>query len=284
MNIKIIADSTCDLPKELIQKHNIRIAPLGISLGDKILQDGVDITSREIFEYVESGNGICKTSAVNVAEYTEVYQEERPKCDAIIHFIISADMSSCYQNARIAAADFDNIFLVDSRNLSCAIGHLVLDAIELVEKGMAAEDIYREITARVPLLDSSFVIDTLSYLHKGGRCSTIQALASSVLKIKPSIVVAEGKMTVGKKYRGKLESVLRSYVTDKLSDKESIDTRRLFIANTLDKDNIALVDMIKSLATEILPFQEVYETIAGGTISCHCGPNTVGIFLIRNHM
>lgn len=281
MKIKLIADSTCDLPEDLLRRHDILVVPLTIAAGDKALKDGVEITPQEIFAYVESGKGICRTSAVNVAEYTEVYQQERPGCDAIIHFTISADMSSCYQNALVAAQDFDNIFLVDTRNLSMAIGHLVLDAAEMAHKGMAAEEIYHNITQRISLLDASFLIDTLEYLHKGGRCTTIQALASSVLKIKPSIIVKDGQMTVSKKYRGKLENVLRSYISDKLGDKENIDTRRLLIADTLKDENRRLLDMVKSLALDILPFDEVYTAKAGGTISCHCGPNTVGLFFYR---
>ena len=136
MNIKLIADSTCDLSDDLIQKYNIRIAPLNISMGDSVLRDGAEITAKNIFDYVESGKGICHTSAVNIDEYSRIYSEERPNCDAIIHFTISEDMSSCYQNARVAAEEFDNIYHVDSRNLSTAIGHLVLDAAELSAQGL----------------------------------------------------------------------------------------------------------------------------------------------------
>ncbi|MCL2527531.1 MAG: DegV family protein [Defluviitaleaceae bacterium] len=281
MNIKLIADSTCDLPAGLIQKHNIRVVPLSIVMGDKILKDGVEVTSNDIFNYVEGGKGMCRTSAVNVAEYLDVYEEESPKYDAVIHFIISAEMSSCYQNARIAAHDFDNIYLVDSRNLSMAIGHLVIEAAKMAASGMSAKDIYNEILTKINLLDTSFIIDTLAYLHKGGRCTTVQALASSVLKIKPSIIVSRGLMTVDKKYRGKLENGLKNYISDRLCNKESIDTSRLFIAHTFTEENQGMLNTIKPLISEILTFDEVYETMAGGTISCHCGPNTLGLFFFR---
>jgi len=281
MNIKLIADSTCDLPGELLQKHNIRLVPLSIVLDNQILKDGVEIAPNEIFDYVESGKGMCRTSAVNVAEYMAVYQEELPTCDAIIHFTISSEMSSCYQNACLAAEEFDNIYIVDSRNLSNAIGLLVLEVAELAIKNINAKEIHHKITQHIALLDASFLLDTLSYLHKGGRCTAIQAIASSVLKIKPSIIVVDGKMTVGKKYRGKLESVLRQYVEDKLSDKENIDTHRIFVAHTMTESNRLVVDMVKSLIYDILPFKEIYETTAGGTISCHCGPNTLGLFFLR---
>jgi len=254
---------------------------LSFLLGDDFYKDGVDITPKDMFQYVDRGRGICKTSAVNVGEYLQVYEEECPKYDAIIHFTISADMSSCYQNARIAGQDFDNIYLIDTRNLSAAMGLLVIDAAQMAAQGMAPQDISQEITRRIPLLDASFVIDTLAYLHKGGRCSTVAALASSVLKIKPSIIVSEGKMNVGKKYRGPLTSVIRKYIEDRLSDRDSIDTRRVIIPYTTTEQNHHIVDMVKSLVMDILPFEEVYVARAGGTISCHCGPDTIGLMFYR---
>ncbi|MDR2168067.1 MAG: DegV family protein [Clostridiales bacterium] len=281
MNIKLIADSTCDLPQELVDKYNVRIVPLSISKGGQALKDGVEIGPADIFEFMDAGLGICSTSAVNVAEYTRVYEEERGKCDAIIHFVISSEMSSGYQNARVAAEDFDNIHIIDSRNLSMAIGHLVVDAAELAAEGKTPDEIVGKINEIIPLLDAGFVIDTLTYLHKGGRCTSIQALVSNVLNVKPSIVVANGKMTVGKKYRGKLEVVLRKYIDDKLSLHENIDTRRIFIADTMTAENRPLMEAAKAQIAKTLPSAEIYETKAGGTISCHCGPNTFGIFLIR---
>jgi DegV family protein with EDD domain len=281
MKIKLISDSTCDLSTDLITKHDIRIVPLSISRGDELLKDGIEIKQKDIFDYVKSGKGMCKTSAVNAAEYVDIYAEERPKCDAVIHFIISAEMSACYQNALIAASEFDNVFVVDTRNLSTAIGHLVLDAAEMRDKGLPAKEIFDELNKRKVLLDASFVIDTLTYLHKGGRCSALQAIASSVLKIKPCIGVSDGKMSVGKKYRGKLDGVLQSYIKDKLEDTTTIDTRRLFITHTLDEQNYRLAETVRKWVEEIIPFDDVYITSAGSTISCHCGPNTLGILFYR---
>jgi len=284
MKIKIITDSTCDLPEDLIQKYNIRVVPLSIMMGDKFYKDGVEITPKDMFEYVDSGQGICKTSAVNVGEYLQVYEEEHPNCDAIIHFTISADMSSCYQNARIAAQEFDNIYLIDSRNLSAGIGHLVLDAAQMATQSIPAEEICNELNRRIPLLDTSFVIDTLTYLHKGGRCSAVAALVSSVLKIKPSIIVSEGKMTVGKKYRGSLESVVRKHLQDKMSDKENIDKRRAIVTYTTTPQNRHIVDMVKAMLADEYSFKEVLEAEAGGTISCHCGPNALGLKFYKKGM
>jgi len=282
MKIKILADSTCDLPEELLQKHNIRIVPLSIYVGEEVRKDGVDITPNDIFDYVNSGKGICRTSAVNVGEYLDVYEEESQKYDAIIHFTISAEMSSCYQNARVALEDFNDIFLIDTRNLSCAIGHLVLDAAEMVANGVSPKEIYDNITNRIDLLDSSFVIDSLSYLHKGGRCSSLAAIASSALKIRPCLNIDNGQIVVGKKYRGKSEIVLKKYIEDRLANSENIDTKRILIPNTMTKENQWLVERAVAYVKELLPFEEIIVTTAGGTISCHCGPNTLGLFFYRN--
>ncbi|MCL2361850.1 MAG: DegV family protein [Defluviitaleaceae bacterium] len=281
MKIKILADSTCDLPEELLKKHDIRIIPLSIYAGETVHKDGVDIMPYDIFEYVNSGKGICKTSAVNVGEYIDVYEEERPKCDGIIHFTISAEMSSCYQNARVAIDEFSDIYLIDTRNLSCAIGHLVLDAAKMATTGTHPKEINEEMNKRIELLDASFVIDSLTYLHKGGRCSSLAAIASSALKIRPCLNVVDGKIVVGKKYRGKSEVVLRKYIEDRLADKENIDPRRIIIPHTMTKENMHLVDMAVALVKELLPFEEILTTTAGGTISCHCGPNTLGLFFYR---
>jgi len=281
MNIKLIADSTCDLPAALVQQHGIRIVPLSIILGDKVLKDGIEVTPKELFEFVESGDEMSRTSAVNVDEYMQVYAEERPNCDAIIHFIISSDMSSCYQNACIAAEDYDNIFIIDTRNLSTGMAHLVLDAAALCGENKSADEIHRELLRKLELLDTSFVIDTLTYLHKGGRCSAIAVLASGLLKIRPSIMVKDGKMAVGQKYRGKLETVLRRYVQDKLSDSEKIDTRRIFVVHTMTEQDRYLVEMVKDLVAETLQFDEIIEADAGCSIANHCGPNTLGIMFYR---
>jgi len=281
MKIKILADSTCDLPEELLEEHDIRIIPLSIYAGDKVHKDGVDIKPNDIFEYVDSGKGVCKTSAVNVGEYLDVYEEERPGCDAIIHFTISAEMSSCYQNACVAIEEFDNIYLIDTRNLSCAIGYLVLDAAEMATKGIHPEEICKTMNERIELMDASFVIDSLTYLHKGGRCSSIAVIASSAFKIRPCLNIKDGKIVVGKKYRGKSEIVLRKYIEDRLSEKEMIDPRRIIIPHTMTKENLWLVDMAVKMVKELLAFEEVYVTTAGGTISCHCGPNTLGLFFMR---
>jgi len=281
MRIKIISDSTSDLSQGLIEKHDIRIVRLSIARGGEYLKDGSEITPRDIFEYFESGKGLCSTSAINTAEYTDVYNEELPNCDAIIHFIISSEMSACYQNAVVAAQEFDNVHVIDTRNLSTGMGHLVLDAAEMAAKGMAADEIVKAINALIPKVDASFVIDTLTYLHKGGRCSGVQKIAAGLLKLKPCIAVIDGKMSPVKKYRGSLKKVLQEYVEDKLADLSAIDPRRIFVTHSMKEDNREIVEMVKEMVTKTGHFQEIIETTAGSTVSCHCGPNTLGILFFN---
>ena len=197
MRIKISADSTCDLSPELIETYNIGITPLYIEKGGQNCRDGMDITPQEIFDYVRSGKGVCRTAAVNVDDYTAFFKKCRENYDAVIHFNISSDFSSCYQNACTAAAEFENVYVVDSRNLSTGIALLVLDAAERAEKGEDPKEIAALMRETAKKVEASFVIDTLFYLQKGGRCSTLAALGANLLKLKPCIEVKDGKMGVG---------------------------------------------------------------------------------------
>ena len=202
MRIKISADSTCDLSPELIETYNIGITPLYIEKGGQNCRDGMDITPQEIFDYVRSGKGVCRTAAVNVGDYTAFFKKCRENYDAVIHFNISSDFSSCYQNACTAAAEFENVYVVDSRNLSTGIALLA----ERAEKGEDPKEIAALMRETAEKVEASFVIDTLFYLQKGGRCSTLAALGANLLKLKPCIEVKDGKMGVGKKYRGKIDN------------------------------------------------------------------------------
>lgn len=184
MRIKISADSTCDLSPELIETYNIGITPLYIEKGGQNCRDGMDITPQEIFDYVRSGKGVCRTAAVNVGDYTAFFKKCRENYDAVIHFNISSDFSSCYQNACTAAAEFENVYVVDSRNLSTGIALLVLDAAERAEKGEAPQEIAALMRETAEKVEASFVIDTLFYLQKGGRCSALAALGANLLKSK----------------------------------------------------------------------------------------------------
>ncbi len=281
MKIKISSDSTCDLSRELLDRYKIDIVPLSVLIDGVPKKDGVEIVPQDIYDHVAAGGKIGSTAAVNTAEYTDLFGAWRKEYDAVIHFCISSEMSACYQNACIAASELSEVYVVDSRNLSTGIGHLVLDAAEMAEEGnLEAKAIFEELERRKQLLDVSFVIDTLQYLRMGGRCSALAALGANLLSLKPCIEVKDGKMGVGKKYRGTVEKALVKYVEDRLSAPETIDPRRLFITHSGGFDEAAL-QAIKKQALSLLPFEEVHFTRAGCTVSNHCGPKTLGLLFFR---
>lgn len=277
MNIKVSADSTCDLSPELIEKYHIGITPLYIIKDGRALKDGVEIRPQDIFEYVGSGKGVCSTAAVSVGDYMEFFGEALKTHDAVVHLTISSDMSACFQNAMQAAEEFPGrVFPVDARNLSTGIGHLVLTAAELADSGMDAADIQKELIARRDKLDVSFVLNTLTYLHKGGRCSGVAALGANLLGLKPCIEVRGGVMGVGKKYRGNLKKCMVAYVNDRLAGRDDLDYRRIFITHTAELDP-EIFQAVKTAVEATGPWEEILETTAGGTISNHCGPSCLGI-------
>ena len=203
--IKITCDSTCDLSPELYEKYDISAIPLGVTLGDDFHHDGVDVTAQEIFSFVDKTGVLPKTSAISMGEYTDFFKPYLDAGYAIIHINISSDFSICYQNACLAARELGNVYPVDSRNLSTGSGHLALCAAEMAQQGMDAEAIAAELTKLQSRVDTSFVLQTLEYLKKGGRCSSVVALGANLLSLRPEIEVTGGKMQVGKKYRGKME-------------------------------------------------------------------------------
>ena len=278
MRIKISADSTCDLSPELIETYNIGITPLYIEKGGQNCRDGMDITPQEIFDYVRSGKGVCRTAAVNVGDYTAFFKKCRENYDAVIHFNISSDFSSCYQNACTAAAEFENVYVVDSRNLSTGIALLVLDAAERAEKGEDPKEIAALMRETAKKVEASFVIDTLFYLQKGGRCSALAALGANLLKLKPCIEVKDGKMGVGKKFRGNLSNVMEQYTDTRLNGVHP-ELRRVFITHSgIDQ---AIIDRVVARVKELQPFEEILVTRAGCVVSNHCGPNTLGVLFIE---
>ena len=279
MKIKITADSTCDLPVDLIQKYNIDIVPLYIVDGKKTLRDGIDINAEAIFDKVRSGGEICSTAAVNVTDYIEVFSKLRERYDAIVHINISSELSACHQNAMIAAEEVKNVYPVDSMSLSTASGHLVLDAAMLAAGGIEAAEIQKEMTKRCEKIDTSFVLDTLEYLRRGGRCSAITAFGANLLNIKPCIEMKDGKLGLGKKYRGNLEKTFFAYITDKLKDQDDVDYRRIFITHSGLSDE--LLEKLRDLVLEYGTFDEVIINKAGCTISNHCGPSAMGILFYR---
>ena len=277
MNIRISADSTCDLSPELIEKYDIRITPLYIVRDGQSLVDGKDITPDEIYAHVNSGGGMCSTAAVSVYDYEEFFRKELESADAVVHFHISGDMSACYQNACIAAAEVGNVYPVDARNLSTGIGLLVLEAAELAQKGeLTAREIQQRMEQRRELLDVSFLVEQLGYLRKGGRCSSVAALGANMLSLRPCIQVKDGKMGVGKKYRGAYQKCLLQYVKERLEGRDDIDLHRIFITESggFTPEEVAEVE---AAVRSYQPFEEVLHTRAGCTVSSHCGPRTLGI-------
>ena len=280
MRYIISADSTCDLSKEQIERHHIEIIPLHIELGGKESLDGVGVCPDDIYAYVDAGGDLAATAAVNPDEYLERFEKWSAEYDFVIHINISADFSSCYQNACIAAEGFENIYVVDSRNLSTGHGLVVMEACQLAEEGLDAKTIVsrlQELTGRV---EASFILEHLSYLRKGGRCSSVAALGANMLKLRPCILVRDGKMGVGKKYRGNFESCLRSYVEDQISGRDDLDLRRIFVTHSkLPAQTVQIaIDTIR----ELQPFAEICPTDASCTICTHCGPGTIGVLFIRN--
>ena len=280
MRILISSDSTCDLSKSYVEEHNISILPLCVIKDGQSYRDGVDIIPQDIFSHVAAGGSMCTTAANNVDDYLTHFREMRKEYDAIIHINISAEFSSCYQNACIAAEEVENVYVVDSRNLSTGHGLVVCEAVKLVEEGKLspaeiAENL-RELTSRV---EASFILDQLEYLRKGGRCSALAALGANLLKLKPCIEVKDGKMGVGKKYRGKFDKCVLEYIKERLDYRDDLSYDRIFITMTtlpeqLKKDIRALV--------ETYPFEIIDETTAGCTVSCHCGPDTIGVLFVRS--
>jgi DegV family protein with EDD domain len=279
MKTKIIADSTCDLSAELIKQYNIRITPLQIVMDGKPYKDGLEITPKDIFQYVESGRGICHTTAVNIEEYAEAYKQELKEYDAVIHLTIGSNFSACYQNACIAAEEYPNVHVVDSRNLSTGMGHLVIDAALMAQSGTDPVEIRDALNEAALKVEASFVINSLKYLHKGGRCSAVAALGANLLQLKPCIEVVDGRMDVGKKYRGSFEKSILKYVEDRLKDRDDIDDKRIFITHTCSDRQ--LIESVREQVDRLFSFKEVIETVAGCTVSNHCGPDTLGILFYR---
>lgn len=277
--ILIASDSTCDLSPELIEQNNIKILPLGVSLGENNFIDGVDITPDDIYVHYEKTKQLPKTAAVNVAEFSAFFEKYVNEGYSIVMFTISAQMSSTYNNARLAAEEFEDVYAVNTENLSTGGGLLVLSACQMAKEGMSAKEIAEKCEQIAKRVDASFIIDSLEFLYKGGRCSALEALGANLLQLKPCITVRGGKMGVGKKYRGKFGDVLKKYISDQLGNGENLELDYVFVTHAGCDPQIvdACVEQVKSL----VPFKNLFVTRAGCTISSHCGRNTLGVLFIR---
>ena len=277
--VKIASDSTCDLSPEITEKYGIRTVPLTVSLGNEHYRDGVDVDPDKIYAHYEATGELPKTAAVNLTEFTEFLRELTADGSSVVLFTISSDMSSTFNNARMAAMNFEDVHVVDTRNLSTGGGLLVLAAADMAAEGKSAAEIAEACRAIAPRVDASFVVDDLEFLYKGGRCSALAALGANLLSLKPCISVVDGKMGVGKKYRGKYSITLKKYIEDQLKYIDEIETDRVFVTHAgCDPELVeACVEQVKAYGM----FKEVLVTRAGCTISAHCGKNTLGVLFIH---
>ncbi len=283
MSKKVItcADSTCDLSPELKEKYQISTYPLHVLLEEKSYSDGVDLTPDEIYATYRERKVLPKTAAVNAAEYEEFCKPWLDDGCEIVYISLGSGLSTSHNNCRLAAEELEGLYVVDSKNLSTGSGLLVLAAAERAQAGMSAAQIAEELRALVPTVESSFVIDNLEFLHKGGRCSTLAMMGANVLQLKPCIevrVAENGSMGVGKKYRGSLDKCLQQYVKDRLEGRTDIDTHRIFITHSGISDE--RVELVRNEVQKYAQFDEILVTRAGCTISAHCGPNTLGILFM----
>lgn len=279
IDIAITSDSTSDLSPELRERYNITIIPLGVTLGEKNYSDGIDITPDDIYEHHAKTGELPKTAAANMSDCIDFFKPFVDAGKAVIHFTISSEMSSTYNNSRMAAEEFENVYVIDTKNLSTGGGLLVVAAAEMAAKGIEPKAIAEEIENLIPKVDASFVIDSLEYLHKGGRCSALAMLGANLLKLKPCIEVKNGSMGVGKKYRGKFGDVLKTYTEERIGDGSGIDLERVFVTHAGCDSEV--IDSVVAKVKELAPFKEVFVTRAGCTISSHCGRNTLGVIFIR---
>ena len=275
--IRIVADSTCDLSSELIEKYGIPVIPLSIIMDDKSYYDGVEVTPDEIFAWANANKTTPKTSAVNIAYSKDILKPFMDNGDDIIFFGISSKMSGTCSAINMIAMqeEYDRLFVVDSANLSTGIGLQIIRAIELAEKGLTAEEIVADIESKKANVRASFVIDTLTFLARGGRCTALTAMMANTLRLHPMIVVRDGAMGVTKKFTGKMDVALNKYFESLKPELEKADPARVFITHSgcNEKTILAIYDKLSELGY----FNEILITRAGGVISSHCGPNTLGI-------
>ena len=279
--VSIITDSTSDLSKELLAQYDITVFPLHIHLGEKEYADGIDITPEEIYQWSEETKETPKTSALSLYDAKEYIQNALNKSEEVICFCISESMSSCCSVMHMAKMELeveDKVFVVDSKNLSTGIGLQILEAAKLAKAGLGAAEIVEKIEEMQPKVRSSFVVDSLTFLHRGGRCSGVAALAGNTLKLHPCIFVLDGKMQAGKKYRGKMDKVLLNYVEDIKPELAAAKKDHVFITHS--GCDVELIETIKKELEALNYFENIHVTQAGGVIASHCGPGTMGVLYV----
>ena len=277
MKVKILSDTTCDLSDELLKKYNVETLAFPVVLGDKQYLDGVNITPKDIIEYNLTNKAFPKTTAPNMSEYMDFFSKFLDGDTEIVFIGLSSELSSCFNNMKLAAGELKNVYFVDSKSLSTGTGLLVIKAAELAKEGKSALEIVDEVTKLVPKVQASFVVEKLDYLRKGGRCSMLAALGANLLKIKPMLLLKDGKIIKEKTFIGKHNEVLKKYISYVFEKFPEFDDSRIFITHTMSRDEY--IDVVKDCLKD-KGFKEVLETNAGSTVTCHCGPNTIGILYL----
>jgi len=281
MRIALSAESTIDCPKEILKEYGIKTVAFTLTMGDRSGLDG-EVTADELFAFTDKTDTLAKTSAVNQFQFEEHFRSILAQSDSLIHFSLSSDLSSAYQNAVNVASEDEfkgKVYVVDTRSLSTGIALLAIYAHKLVAKGLGAEEIYQAVLKRVPFDQASFSLESVNYLYKGGRCSYLAMIGANILRLKPEIYVKDGKMFPGKKYRGSMKKVVMDYVEDTLALFPNPDLEEVFI--TYSTAPSELLESVKNRLSKA-GFKHIMITRAGGTISCHCGPHCLGILYIND--
>ena len=277
MKIVISAETTIDLPKELLDKYNIKTTPFTINLGDELIEDHFGV-SKEIFEFVDKSKKLPKTSAVSPDQFKTHFENLKKDYDAIVHVSLSSLISSAYNNACMVAKEMENVYVVDSKSLSTGIALLAIKGKDLIDEGKDAKEIFETLQALTPKVEASFVLERLNYLHKGGRCSALALLGANILKIKPQIILSDGRMIVGKKYMGNMTKVVDKYIDDLLDNNPNPILEHVFITHSSPMPE---AEKILTEKLENRGFKYIHNTLAGGTISSHCGPNCIGVLFLN---
>ena len=279
MKIKITADSTCDLSEELLRQWNISLIPMHILMGEESLLDGITVHPADVFAHVQNGGKMPKSAAPNLVEYTDFFAPFAKEYDAVIHITVGSKFSSCYQNARLASQEFENVSVVDSENICTGQGYLVLRAAKWAADGLTPRNICMRLQTLAKKVELSFVLNQLDYMAKSGRCSGVLAFGANLLGIKPSLAVLDGELKVVKKYRGQLPICVGKYITDQLKDRDGIDTSMVFISSCQPKPGC--MEAVKAGLKQYGRFEHVVETDIGTTIGGYSGPGTIGIVFAR---
>lgn len=275
----ITADSTCDLSPDLLERFDIKTIPLTIQFGEDSFWDGQGFTPEMMYTRYHQDGTLPKTSACSIQQFLDFFSQFTQKGYEVVHLDISSDLSCSYANAHLAAQELEGVYPVDSRMLSTGVGLLAIEGAECRDKGMGAEAIARRLEALTDKVDTSFVLDTLEFMWKGGRCSAVASLGANLLKLKPALEMKEGKLGVYKKYRGSITAVYRQYIKERLAGK-SVRPGHVFITESGEIDQ-ATIAALEALVRELIPVKEIHHTTAGCTVSSHCGPKTLGVLFIN---